>query len=48
MLLTVAPPVFVAKYSTKKNRSHTDHRQTVGTGSLLKFNSLKAVKLKNT
>ena len=43
MLFTVAPPVCVAKYSTKKNTGHT----TNGNGSSLKLNSVYAVKLKN-
>ena len=44
MLLTVAPPVCMAKYSTTKN---TGHRQTTdGNGSSLKLNSVNAVELK--
>ena len=45
MLLTVAPPVYVAKYSTTKREGHRP--QTDGTGSSLKLNSVYAVKLKN-
>ena len=44
MLLTVAPPVCVAKYSTTKTTEHTHTDTQHGT---LKPNSVNAVRLKN-
>ena len=48
MLLTVAPPVCVAKYSTTKTTEHTQtHTQTDRQHGTLKLNSVNAVEFKN-
>ena len=49
MLLTVAPPVCVAKYSTTKTTEHTQtHTQTDRQHGTLKLNSVNAVEFKNS
>ena len=48
MLLTVAPPVCVAKYSTTKTQEYRQtYLLTYGNGSSLNLNSVNAVKLEN-
>ena len=48
MLLTVAPPVCVAKYSTTKTPEHTQtDTHTDKQHGTLKLNSVNAVELKN-
>ena len=48
MLLTVAPPVCVAKYSTTKTPEHRHaDRKTDKQHGTLKLNSVNAVELKN-
>ena len=49
MLLTVAPPVCVAKYSTTKTPEHRHaHRNTDRQHGTLKLNSVNAVELEKT